>query len=81
MSVVLQDVNEFVEALQMGVSSSFDDNGLTPLPAKVQEAVESSAELRTIATRAEGTVQFSALTRLTSTIKIDRCRSLNRKSA
>lgn len=54
MAAVLQDVDEFVEALQMGVSSSFDDNGLTPVPAKVQEAVESSAELRTISARAQG---------------------------
>lgn len=55
MAAVLQDVNEFVEALQMGVSSSFNDNGLTPLPAKVQEAVGSSAQLRTIAEQAQGT--------------------------
>lgn len=54
LATVLQDVNQFVEALQMGVSSSFDDNGLTPVPAKVQEAVESSAELRAIAARAQG---------------------------
>ncbi|CAM9511583.1 unnamed protein product [Sphacelaria rigidula] len=53
-AAVLQDVNEFVEAIQLGVSSSFDDNGLTPVPAKVQEAVESSSELREIVARAQG---------------------------
>lgn len=53
-AAVLQDVNDYVEALQMGVSSSFDDNGLTPVPAKVQEAVQSSAELRVTADRAQG---------------------------
>lgn len=51
---VLDDVNQFVEALQMGVSSSFDDNGLTPVPSKVQEAVQSCAELRVTAQRAQG---------------------------
>lgn len=53
-AAVLKDVNEYVEALQMGVSSSFDDNGLTPVPAKVQEAVQSSAEMRVVANRALG---------------------------
>lgn len=53
-TAVLQDVNDYVEALQMGVSSSFDDNGLTPVPAKVQEAVQSCAELRVTADRAQG---------------------------
>lgn len=55
-SAVLLDVKDYVEALQMGVSNSFDDNGLTPVPAKVQEAVQSSAELRVAADRAQGTV-------------------------
>ncbi|CAM9673258.1 unnamed protein product [Ascophyllum nodosum] len=50
---VLQDVSDYVEALQMGVSNSFDDNGLTPVPAKVQEAVQSSAALRVTADRAQ----------------------------
>lgn len=53
---VLQDVNDYVEALQMGVSNSFDDNGLTPVPAKVQEAVQSSAALRVTANRAQGAI-------------------------
>lgn len=56
-AAVLQDVNDYVEALQMGVSSSFDDNGLTPVPAKVQEAVQSCAELRATADRAQGAVR------------------------
>lgn len=51
---VLRDVIQYVEALQMGVSSSFDDNGLTPVPSKVQEAVQSCAELRVTAHRAQG---------------------------
>lgn len=53
---MLQDVTDYVRALQIGVSSSFDDNGLTPVPAKVQEAVQSSAVLRVTAMRAEGTI-------------------------
>lgn len=57
---MLQDVNDYVGALQIGVSSSFDDNGLTPVPAKVQEAVQSSAVLRVTAMRAEGTSCWSA---------------------
>eukprot|EP00904_Undaria_pinnatifida_P009683 jgi/Undpi1/5845/HiC_scaffold_2.g01119.m1 len=52
-AAVLQDVDEYVEALQVGVSSSFDYNGLTPVPAKVQEAVQSCAELRATAARAQ----------------------------
>lgn len=52
--MLLQDVKDFVDALQMGVSSSFDDNGLTPIPSKVQEAVQSCAELRVTADRAQG---------------------------
>ncbi|CAM9403282.1 unnamed protein product [Ectocarpus sp. 4 AP-2014] len=52
-TVLLQDVKDFVDALQMGVSSSFDDNGLTPIPSKVQEAVQSCAELRVTADRAQ----------------------------
>lgn len=54
---VLQDVNHFVESLQMGVSESLVCNGLMPLPAKVQEAVQSCAELRVTATRAQGAVR------------------------
>lgn len=57
---MLQDVNDYVGALQIGVSSSFDDNGLTPVPAKVQEAVQSSAVLRVTAMRAEGATCLSA---------------------
>lgn len=55
-AAVLQDVNDCIEALRMGVSSSFDDNGLTPLPAKVQEAVNSGKELKKAAERARGAV-------------------------
>lgn len=61
---MLQDVNDYVEALQMGVSNSFDDNGLTPVPAKVQEAVQSSAALRVTADRAQGAILMTAIATL-----------------
>ncbi|CAM9280375.1 unnamed protein product [Choristocarpus tenellus] len=43
---VSEMTNEFVEALKAGVESIIDENGLAPLPNKVKEAVDASAELR-----------------------------------
>lgn len=54
MAALLQAAKEFSEALHLGVTSSFDDNGLAPLPAKVREAVESNMELKALASRAQG---------------------------
>lgn len=51
---VLTDARDYVHALKTGEKNSFDENGLTPLPVKVQEAVQSSAELKVTAARAQG---------------------------
>lgn len=66
---VLQDASDYVEALLVGVSSSFDHNGLTPVPTKVKEAVQSCAELRVTAQRAQGMKEslFSLPVRLRKT--------------
>eukprot|EP00903_Cladosiphon_okamuranus_P008052 g7766.t1 len=50
---VLSDAKDYVHALKGGEASSFADNGLTPLPSKVQEAVQSCAELKATAARAQ----------------------------
>ncbi|CAM9393755.1 unnamed protein product [Scytosiphon promiscuus] len=52
-AAVLEDVSEFVEAITTGVANSFDDNGLAPVGSKVQEAVQSCAELRATANLAQ----------------------------
>ncbi|CAN0199534.1 unnamed protein product [Hapterophycus canaliculatus] len=52
-AAVLEDVKEFVEAVTTGVANSFDDNGLAPVASKVQEAVQSCAELRATANLAQ----------------------------
>lgn len=57
-AAVLEDVNEFVEAVTTGVASSFDDNGLAPVATKVQEAAQSCAELRFTVNLAQGESLF-----------------------
>lgn len=53
-NAVLTDAKDYVDALKVGETNSFADNGLTPLPSKVQEAVQSWAELKVTAARAQG---------------------------
>lgn len=53
-NAVLTDARDYVDALKAGESNSFVDNGLTPLPVKMQEAVQSCAELKATAARAQG---------------------------
>eukprot|EP00752_Nemacystus_decipiens_P001842 g1776.t1 len=52
-NAVLMDAREHIDALKHGENSSFDDNGLTPLHSKVQQAVQSCAELQVTAARAQ----------------------------
>lgn len=53
-NAVLTDVKDFVDAVKLAETSSFSDNGLMPLPTKVQEAVQSYAELKLTIARAQG---------------------------
>lgn len=53
-NAMLTDAKDYADALETGEKNSFDENGLTPLPSKVQEAVQSSSELKVTALRAQG---------------------------
>lgn len=53
-NAMLVDAKDYDDALKVEWASSFNDNGLAPLPSKVQEAVQSCAELKVTAARALG---------------------------